>query len=321
LLNAQFVIMNCNTVLFVLVVLLPSAVVCQIAIRGRLSGVQMYDPLRSPHAWQVDKPDKINANAYGGHAVMPSHRRDIAYFADDDGHFAIYDVRTNKHRLVMPMRMKLMWFGMTNIHEDVLVCGGISEDKWPPPVNATDTCEIFITDSWLPYPSMPMPMYSHTMVTIHGRPYVFGGRTNKVDAVNMVHMFTMGKWTSGAHMPVARFGSSSLAFEDPMGAFAVVCGGQDYVDGKDAQHAECMAYSTSNDEWLMMKKWSLNEKRASHGMTVYRGRVYVYGGNQGLALTIKVLNSVEMLDTEHGWQMMPHPLFVGDWWFQTIVIE
>jgi hypothetical protein len=45
----------------------------------------MYDPLRSPHAWQVEKPDKINSNAYGGYALLPLGRRDIAYFADDDG--------------------------------------------------------------------------------------------------------------------------------------------------------------------------------------------------------------------------------------------
>jgi hypothetical protein len=47
----------------------------------------------------------------------------------------------------------------------------------------------------------------------------------------------------------------------------------------------------------------------------------VYGGNQGPALSIKVLNSVEMLDTEHGWQMMPYAMFAGDWWFQTIALE
>jgi hypothetical protein len=54
-----------------------------------------------------------------------------------DSHFAIYDLRSNQHRQMMPMHMKLIWFGMTMVHEDVLVCGGINEDKWPPPVNAT----------------------------------------------------------------------------------------------------------------------------------------------------------------------------------------
>jgi hypothetical protein len=116
-----------------------------------------------------------------------------------------------------------------------------------------------------------MALYSHMTVTIHGRPHVIGGRTNKGNAVDDVHIFTMGKWISGAKMPVARFGSSAMTFEDPAGAFAVVCGGQDYVGNTDHQHAECMSYSSSNDAWMFMKHWSLNEKRASHGMTVYRG--------------------------------------------------
>lgn len=149
-------------------VLLACTVECQMLLRGRLGGMQLYDPVNTPHATQLTKPSVNTTAAYGGYALM-NWRRNAGFFVDDgqsnnivnanlnylwqrifkpkhsfeytisDGICFMFDVVTHSTRVVMSMQEKRMWFGMTMIHENVVVCGGVANDNWPPPENASHT--------------------------------------------------------------------------------------------------------------------------------------------------------------------------------------
>lgn len=72
-----------------------------------------------------------------------------------DGNCFLYSHIMQSVRPLMSMREKRIWFGMTNVRDDVIVCGGLTEDTWPPPVAPKDTSTvvhcIFIMDIFLTY--------------------------------------------------------------------------------------------------------------------------------------------------------------------------
>ena len=83
------------------------------------------------------------------------------------------------------------------------------------------------------------------------------------------------------------------------GVTALLCGGYDGM----MVHAECYYYSSTNDTWTAAP--SLNVARTGHGMAVYKGRVYAYGGEDA---NINMLSSVEMFVTGGKWQLLPFGL-------------
>ena len=82
------------------------------------------------------------------------------------------------------------------------------------------------------------------------------------------------------------------------GQTGLLCGGQSGRLWASAQSA-CYYYLSVNDSWSPGP--SLNVSRAAHGMALYKGKVYVYGG---VNVDGDDLSSVEVLTTS-GWQLLP----------------
>jgi N-acetylneuraminic acid mutarotase len=74
------------------------------------------------------------------------------------------------------------------------------------------------------------------------------------------------------------------------GEKALVCGGFQTNDENDTITSDaCYIYNAASDKWTA--NWTMNIARAGHGMSVYKGKVYVYGGwNIGTLASIEVLS-------------------------------
>ena len=80
------------------------------------------------------------------------------------------------------------------------------------------------------------------------------------------------------------------------GQTALLCGGRNETD---FQHA-CYYYFSENDTWT--SALSMNVARATHGMALYKHKVYVYGGTNA---TGDAIGSVEVLADDGEWQVLP----------------
>jgi hypothetical protein len=60
----------------------------------------------------------------------------------------------------------------------------------------------------------------------------------------------------------------------------------------------------------------MNMARCAHGMSVYKGRVLVYGGD---GVHGNMLSSVEMLSQDGSeWRTLPTPMFMADMYFSSV---
>jgi hypothetical protein len=83
----------------------------------------------------------------------------------------VYNSISNCTRTLAPMPKTVQQYGMALVHDgDVLVCGGFSSQ-------GVADCSLYnaFYSVWGKFPSLPVSMYGFSMVTLHGRPYVFGG--------------------------------------------------------------------------------------------------------------------------------------------------
>ncbi len=92
-------------------------------------------------------------------------------------------------------------YGMTVVgNTDILVCGGVYN-------TSIATCLVYLSTVdawWTTYPTLPTPVNSFTMLTIHGRPYVFGG-INVNAVLNTVYKFDTNVWTVRANMTTVNY--------------------------------------------------------------------------------------------------------------------
>jgi len=158
-------------------------------------------------------------------------------------------------------------YGLTLVDSaNVLMCGGYTNDT------ILSTCVLYnaTANAWSTFPSLPLAIEFFPMITLHGRPFVFGGCTednndgcNRVS--NTVYTFdTSGVWSARASLPVGLHFHTAVA-NDTLDT-ALVCGG---LTGALYVQSACYTYSLTANAWTQAA--SLNTARYGHGMAVYKG--------------------------------------------------
>jgi len=170
------------------------------------------------------------------------------------------------------------------------------------------TCLLYnsLADAWTPFTSLPMTIGYQVMLTLAGRPFVFGG-FNGSSMVDNVYSYDTNAWTSRTSMPEQLWrhnGVSTGAIDgSPM---ALVCGNW-------PASVACYSYSVTADAWTTAMP--MNIGRTNPGMTLYKGRVVVYGGEE---ISDDLLASAELWSPSSGWQMLPAAMFAPDAWFASV---
>ena len=148
------------------------------------------------------------------------------------------------------------YYGMTLLGNDVLVCGGVelsSCDLYNAPINQWAAAATI--------PPLPVAMFYFRMITLHTRPYVFGGRTLcSHSIVNTVYTFdTFNAWATRTPMQRAVGGHTAVALDTNT---ALVCGG----GNSSAMLSACSSYAATEDVWSPAAQ--MITARYSHGMAV-----------------------------------------------------
>jgi hypothetical protein len=209
---------------------------------------------------------------------------------------------------------------MTLLGCDVLVCGGHNGSfqsscvQYIASINAWSTTTI---------PPLPVAIGYFPMITLRGRPYVFGGYNGNI--FNTVYTFdTSNVWSARTPMELALWGHTAVALDTNT---ALVCGG---CNASNVDQSACFSYAAASDTWSAAAQ--LNTARDSHGMAVYKGvrialfvriilfgntgRVLVYGGYGN-----EVLATVEMLSIDgQTWATLPTPMFKADYLFASVAL-
>ena len=151
-------------------------------------------------------------------------------------------------------------YGMTLFGNDVLVCGGGNGQY-------LSSCALYNSsiNEWAAAATiqpLPVAMDSFPMITLHTRPYVFGGWTGSV-VVNTVYTFdTSNAWATRTPMERAVTDHTAVALDTNT---ALVCGGS---NGSEVLSA-CFSYAATKDVWSPSAQ--MNAARYRHGMAVYKG--------------------------------------------------
>ncbi|CAM6004274.1 unnamed protein product [Sphagnum balticum] len=151
---------------------------------------------------------------------------------------------------------------MTLLGDDVLVCGGIDRQ-----LNLMSSCVLYNAsiNEWAAAATiqpLPVAMDGFPMITLHTRPYVFGGVTDD-GQVNTVYTFeTSNKWATRTPMEQIVGWPTAVALDTNTALF---CGGA----SGSAVFSACYSYSTTKDAWSPAAQ--MTTARSGHGMVVYKG--------------------------------------------------
>jgi hypothetical protein len=105
----------------------------------------------------------------------------------------IYNAATNSTQAGAPMPQAGGEYGMTMLNSGaVLVCGG----------GSTNTCWVYTVgvNTWTTFTPLPAILAFFPMLTLHGRPYVFGGSNDNNIVFNTVYTFESNAWKTRTPM-------------------------------------------------------------------------------------------------------------------------
>ncbi len=149
---------------------------------------------------------------------------------------------------------------MTLLGNDVLVCGGQGAQGQYLPSCALYNASINGWAAAESIQSLPVAMVEFPMITLHTRPYVFGGAVAGAGRVNTVYTFdTSDAWVTRTPMERAVGGHTAVALDTNT---ALVCGGI-------GSGSACFSYAATKDAWSPAAQ--MNSERVGHGMAVYKG--------------------------------------------------
>jgi hypothetical protein len=112
----------------------------------------------------------------------------------------IYNATTNSTQAATPMPQAISDYGMTMLNSEcVLLCGGATNDT-----AVVSTCFLYLVgvDTWLTFPSLPTAIVDFPMITLHNRPFVFGGYNGNA-TLNTVLTFESNTWSERKPMEKA----------------------------------------------------------------------------------------------------------------------
>ncbi len=155
-------------------------------------------------------------------------------------------------------------------------------------VYVSDSGEMYDGAQWQALAQMPAPLTKGAAAFYDGVIYLTGGFDGEelVDELRLYEVAT-DAWTTGAAMPVVRYGHSLDALD---GALYLVGGG----DETDVSSAQTWRYDPADDAWTQLA--DLNKARRYHGSAVLDGLLYVYGGIDASDPTPLHLTSGEVYD-------------------------
>eukprot|EP00002_Diphylleia_rotans_P037878 TRINITY_DN851_c0_g1_i4.p1 TRINITY_DN851_c0_g1~~TRINITY_DN851_c0_g1_i4.p1 ORF type:complete len:1328 (-),score=243.35 TRINITY_DN851_c0_g1_i4:664-4647(-) len=170
--------------------------------------------------------------------------------------------------------------------EYMFVIGG-SKDALKPSQLAKIFRYHFVSREWKWVSSLPKPVSEQSVISIDNYIYVFGGLgtgfaflggcTNKIQRYNIVG----GDWgeIDSASAPSARKGHSAVVYNN----WFYVFGG----DGAIRHYNDLYAYNHSVSTWkrfsLKGREADIPQPRGGHSSVIYRGKMYVFGGDYGMA--------------------------------------
>ena len=162
--------------------------------------------------------------------------------------------------MVSSPRSSRRLYGMTLLGNDVLVCGGYNGQL-------LSSCALYIApiNEWAPAATiqpLPVAMQSFPMITLHTRPYVFGGWTGSVEVNTVYTLNTSNAWATRTPMERAVSDHTAVALDANT---ALLCGG---ISGSGVQSA-CFSYAAAADVWSPAAQ--MITARYWHGMAVYKG--------------------------------------------------
>ncbi|CAM6002047.1 unnamed protein product [Sphagnum balticum] len=287
-------------------------------MNGKYGGTQLFNPMCTGNASIGDQQLRLQSdeNARGGAAAIDGH---FAYFGsgDRDASLRVYNTLTGTTRSAAPMTQWRRYYGMTIVDHDVLVCGG-----WRSNSELLPYCELYTPHNniWNTYAPLPVATAGHVMLTLSqcpdsGRPFVFGGSNGDREVVDTVYTcINNTDWRERAPMPQALATHAGAQLDQYI---AMVCGGR---NEHDKVESACYLYNATEDVWTVMP--SMHKERRAHGMTVYKGRVYVYGGYSRHADDdTAMLSSVEwrrLLDVIGEWHVHSERLHTADAFFASV---
>jgi hypothetical protein len=187
---------------------------------------------------------------------------------------------------------------MTLLGNDVLVCGGFHLG-----VGFLSSCNLYKAsiNKWAAaatISALPDVMNKFTMITLHTRPYVFGGNAGGFLLNTVYTLDTSNVWTARTPMIFAVYSHTAVALATNT---ALVCGGWVWGMGwRDSTHptpalSACSSYSATNDVWSPAAQ--MNTARYGHGMAVYKGLFVPNRGIIGGCAQIACLSMAELAQT------------------------
>ncbi|CAM6003359.1 unnamed protein product [Sphagnum balticum] len=201
----------------------------------------------------------------------------------------------------------------TEYNQAIVVCGGCT--------SAGDVCSAACEQysigatSWTPMPPMPgtgvqdfvlLNLDTYGMFAMGGwNGYVVGSDTAAV------HKFDGTTWTTKTNMmsgPIHAHAGTWFG----VSTVGLVCGGL----VKNVPTKTCYTYASANDMWSLFPS-SLNTARSWHGMVIYNGSPYVFGGSTA---TTAFDNTVEKYTANSGgWQVLTTvKMAAGDYDFAVV---
>jgi hypothetical protein len=177
----------------------------------------------------------------------------------------MYNPHTNTSINVARLNHKRGYHAATTLNGTIIVCGGSNS------TSKLSSCEQFVSNRWKLIPSLPEPVSSPVMLTLHNRVYVFGGLTDNsvCGDTSSVHMYDGDSWTRHTSMPVSLTGHAGVALDARR---ALVCGG--YTTMRQCQPVKhCYIYSASTDKWKNAP--SMAHERCEHSIVLFFGELLI----------------------------------------------
>jgi hypothetical protein len=233
---------------------------------------------------------------FGGVVTMNNLLYVIGGDAHDHRGTSVFDPTTNLTSQLADMTRGRRGISAAAVPKSntIVVCGNVYSyfDK------SDNTCEQFHAGNnvWSRIQNLPVvSIHSQMSLTLLGKAYIFGG-VGGDGSHSESHVFRLdagifgGHWTTMSSMPVGLAYAGIIELIEGNGV-ALLCGGA----GDGVPESACYLYDASTDTWTT-SPFSLNEKRSTHTLVRFNGRIMCLGGG---------LQTVEVYDATTGWSQLP----------------
>ncbi|XP_078690257.1 kelch-like protein 24 [Branchiostoma floridae x Branchiostoma belcheri] len=195
----------------------------------------------------------------------------------------LYNVELDNWAKLAPMNVSRYWHKLAVLQGKVYAIGG--KNSVSPALRSVEVYDRHL-NKWSDGVSLPEPRKRPAVAVLDGNIYVIGGYDEKDVATSTVYRFSPGdtEWHPQSDMPVAWGPITASVFN-----------GHIYVAGHTPSWIYCFTPDDNGGSWSEVKtKEIFLPNTKSCGMTVFGGKLYIYGGRNGH----NVKNNVYCLDPE-----------------------